>query len=205
MRKERANKRQSVLEAAEHEFCVHGLDGARTTEIARRAGVTHAMLHYYFDTKRDLFRAVVENRSAQMRRSVASAVDEIDGGIKDMLLSLVDRYFSFFRANPLLPRLMLFEIQQHPEYMQELALVVRSQIAEVLTALQARLDRAFAAGEIEKTDAFTIVYDIMSLTVFTFISGGLISAVNPAVAAGEAFFEMREQEIKTIMLKRLGL
>lgn len=32
-----------------------GFDGAKTTSIAHAAGVTHAMLHYYFRTKEQLF------------------------------------------------------------------------------------------------------------------------------------------------------
>lgn len=45
------NKEQAILEAAEREFIVKGFAGARTTSIAEAAGVTHAMLHYYFRTK----------------------------------------------------------------------------------------------------------------------------------------------------------
>ena len=39
---------EKILKAAEHEFLVKGFAGARTTSIASAAGVTHAMLHYYF-------------------------------------------------------------------------------------------------------------------------------------------------------------
>ena len=42
------NKEQAILEAAEREFIAKGFAGARTTSIAEAAGVTHAMLHYYF-------------------------------------------------------------------------------------------------------------------------------------------------------------
>ena len=40
-----------ILKAAEQEFMLKGFDGAKTTSIAHAAGVTHAMLHYYFRTK----------------------------------------------------------------------------------------------------------------------------------------------------------
>ena len=45
------NTEQDILKAAENEFLDKGFVGAKTTEIARLAGVNHAMLHYYFRTK----------------------------------------------------------------------------------------------------------------------------------------------------------
>ena len=42
------SKESQILEAAEKEFLTKGYNGARTTSIAKEAGVTHAMLHYYF-------------------------------------------------------------------------------------------------------------------------------------------------------------
>ena len=41
------NKEQEILKAAEDLFAEKGFKGATTTLIASRAGVTHAMLHYY--------------------------------------------------------------------------------------------------------------------------------------------------------------
>ncbi len=53
---------ERILKAAETEFFTKGFDGARTTSIAERAGVTHAMLHYYFRSKALLFERVVNQR-----------------------------------------------------------------------------------------------------------------------------------------------
>lgn len=52
MKEETSNTEQSILKAAEKEFLKKGFSGSKTTEIAKEAGVTHAMLHYYFRTKR---------------------------------------------------------------------------------------------------------------------------------------------------------
>ena len=45
------NTEQAILQAAETEFLDKGFALAKTTEIAKQAGVTHAMLHYYYRTK----------------------------------------------------------------------------------------------------------------------------------------------------------
>lgn len=51
------NTEQAILQAAETEFLDKGFALAKTTEIAKQAGVTHAMLHYYYRTKEKTVRA----------------------------------------------------------------------------------------------------------------------------------------------------
>ncbi|MGH6932238.1 MAG: TetR family transcriptional regulator, partial [Dongiaceae bacterium] len=50
-----------ILKAAEEVFATAGFSGARTAAIAKRAGVPKANLHYYFRTKEELYRRVLES------------------------------------------------------------------------------------------------------------------------------------------------
>ncbi len=52
--------KNQILDAAEAEFAIGGLSAARTETIAAQTGVTKAMIYYYFDSKEDLYRAVIE-------------------------------------------------------------------------------------------------------------------------------------------------
>ena len=51
---------QRILDAAEQEFSRHGLNGARLSAIADLAQVTTASLHYYFENKEKLYKAVLQ-------------------------------------------------------------------------------------------------------------------------------------------------
>ena len=51
-------RREAVLEAARHEFARHGLHGASTDVIARRAGISQPYLFRLFGSKKELFLAV---------------------------------------------------------------------------------------------------------------------------------------------------
>jgi TetR/AcrR family transcriptional regulator len=51
--------RATILDAAEDEFANHGFHGTRMVAIAKRARVTHGLLHYYFDSKDHLYEEVV--------------------------------------------------------------------------------------------------------------------------------------------------
>jgi len=51
---------QQILDAAEQEFSRHGLKGARISAIAKAAQITTATVHYYFENKESLYRAVLQ-------------------------------------------------------------------------------------------------------------------------------------------------
>ncbi|MCW6509172.1 TetR/AcrR family transcriptional regulator [Lichenifustis flavocetrariae] len=55
----RAAHEDSILLAAEAVFAERGFDGATMAEIAARAGLPKANLHYYFATKAELYRRVL--------------------------------------------------------------------------------------------------------------------------------------------------
>jgi AcrR family transcriptional regulator len=68
-------RRETVLEAARHEFARHGLHGASTDAIARSAGISQPYLFRLFGTKKGLFLAVNDmcfQRTLDLFRSAAS-------------------------------------------------------------------------------------------------------------------------------------
>lgn len=52
---------ESIIAAAENVFALKGFKGATTQEIADRAGLPKANVHYYFKTKKDLYNTVLED------------------------------------------------------------------------------------------------------------------------------------------------
>jgi AcrR family transcriptional regulator len=54
-----ADRRDDVLDAAFEVFAEHGLHGASTEEIARRAGISQPYVFRLFGTKKELFKAAV--------------------------------------------------------------------------------------------------------------------------------------------------
>src|SRR5688572_31742744 len=60
-----ADTESRILDAAHAVFLRRGTAGARMTEIAREAGVNHALLHYYFRNKQRLAEAVFRRAIGQ--------------------------------------------------------------------------------------------------------------------------------------------
>ena len=52
---------EGIIAAAEEVFALKGFKGATTQEIADRAGLPKANVHYYFKTKKDLYNTVLED------------------------------------------------------------------------------------------------------------------------------------------------
>src|SRR5712692_3361985 len=74
-RKERgARTRTAIMHAAERIFADAGYGGARTDAIAAQAGVNKALLYYYFKSKDELYRAILEDHLKEFQCQVVKAV-----------------------------------------------------------------------------------------------------------------------------------
>ena len=84
-----------ILQAAEEEFLLKGLEGARTTAIAERAGVTHAMLHYYFRTKNMLFERIIEEKMRNAGNIMQAVFVLGDMPLMERVKRGVEQHFDF--------------------------------------------------------------------------------------------------------------
>lgn len=57
----RRTNEANILKAAEHEFAEYGYKGASINNIAQRAGLPKANIHYYFGSKQELYLKVLES------------------------------------------------------------------------------------------------------------------------------------------------
>jgi AcrR family transcriptional regulator len=76
-----AKRRELIVEAAGRLFGERGYDGARLDDVAAAAGVTKPVLYRHFDSKRDLYLALLERHRDDLPRFVGpmpagSSVDE---------------------------------------------------------------------------------------------------------------------------------
>ena len=108
------NKEADILHAAEREFLSKGYAGARTTAIAEAAGVTHAMLHYYFRTKEQLFKRILDEKLRLMGQSVLAAFGQPELPLMARIKDGIERHFDFIAANPELPLFIVNEIFARP-------------------------------------------------------------------------------------------
>lgn len=202
--KDKQNKEQEILIAAEQEFLTKGYDGARTTSIAQAAGVTHAMLHYYFRTKEQLFDRIVESKFATMSQSLIAILGDPTLPIVERIKGGIEAHFDFVAANPELPRFLINEIVSRPERYDILYKRVGVVVDNVYNGLQADIDRAAERGDIERVDAKMLLISIMSLNIFSFIAYPFMEPLmGELMADRERFLEARKAENVETILKRI--
>ena len=198
---EKQSKEQQILAAAEQEFLTRGYDGARTTSIAQAAGVTHAMLHYYFRTKEQLFERIVDEKFETMSHSMFAIMGDPSLPIVERIKGGIEAHFDFVAQNPLLPRFVINEIISRPERYDVLYKRVGAIIDNVYRGLQSEINRLAERGEIERVDIKMLVISIMSLNIFTFLAYPFMEPLMGELMANRERFlaERKAENIETIL------
>jgi AcrR family transcriptional regulator len=75
---QRAETIEQILDAAEDLFSKHGLYGVTLKDVAKRVGVHHTLLNYYFNDKKALFDAVFARRAVVTSERRMKALDEYE-------------------------------------------------------------------------------------------------------------------------------
>ena len=95
-RRRKEDRPQEIAQAAFELFAEKGFAATRVEEVAKRAGVSKGLTYLYFETKADLFRAVVESvvvprieaLSESVRTSELSGEDFLRGPMAGFLKAL---------------------------------------------------------------------------------------------------------------------
>lgn len=196
----RPSTEELILRAAEREFLEKGYAGARTTAIAEAAGVTHAMLHYYFRSKDKLFEQIVAEKMKMLGDIMFGAFGNVELPLKERVIRGVERHFDFLASNPDLPRFIINEIACRPERIELMRAQLLSRASDMLMALQSEFDRLPGP----RIDALMLFVDLISINVFPFIAAPLLERVvgEPLYGTYEDFLQARKRaNVKTILEK----
>ncbi len=110
----RRDRREDILQASLHLFAQHGFHGTSMRDIAREADLTEGLIYHYFASKRDLFRAIIEEHSfLPLLRTLPELAEQLD--LRALLIVLARGFFDVLRQNTELTRLLLQEVQVFPE------------------------------------------------------------------------------------------
>jgi TetR/AcrR family transcriptional regulator len=162
----------AILKAALEEFSNEGVTGARTDEIARRAGVNKALLYYYFKDKEGLYGAALEQVFSGLHERVAAVLDRADLLPPERLLLYVRTHFDYIASAPVYPRLV------QREFMRSAGRTLSPAASRVMerhgkplyNRLEKLIDQGIAAGDFRRVDPVQTVTSIIGTIVFYFIS-----------------------------------
>ncbi len=159
---------QKILEAAKAIFIQKGFAGARMQEIADKAEINKAMLHYYFKSKRRLFEGIVA-ANVQVMGPKLSAVLTTKGSVYDKLCLLVDTYIDTIVQNPDMPMFLLHEMAQgNKDSIEKMKQIIDDD--QSLLKFMDQMQEEQEQGILKPVPPPHIMLTTMSLIVFPFIA-----------------------------------
>lgn len=195
-----------ILRAAEREFLEKGFAGARTASIAEAAGVTHAMLHYYFRTKDKLFERIVSEKINMLGDIILSAIGDDNLPLEERIRQSVERHFDFISSNRDLPRFIVNEVLACPEHVDIMKRNIPAIVSSLLSNLQREIDEYAARGLCQRVDARMLLVDIVSLNVFPFMAAPIVyGALGDAYKDYDEFLAIRKKENVETILRKLKI
>ncbi len=198
------SKEQAILEAAEQEFLEKGYDLSKTTRIASLAGVTHAMLHYYYRTKENLFDKVFDKKIKLLKKTMFAPFGNPDLSFLEKIKIVMEVHFDFLRENRNLPRFLINELNLNPQRMKLLEKKIKKTATPAIKKISEEIKKEVKKGTINPIDTVTLLIDIASLNVFVFAALPILTPIISASYESEyAFFEARKKENIKIIMKRL--
>jgi AcrR family transcriptional regulator len=200
------NTEQILLEAAEKLFVEKGFDGAKTTEIARLAGVNHAMLHYYFRTKENLFNCIFERIATQIVDLFNIAFED-EAPFFEKLKEAVELHFDCLAERSNLPMFVFREVIQKEERKAYFLKQIFPAAKRVLVKMHSDMKREVKNGKIRPVSAQNLLLNIASLNVFTFIGVKILFDMNDEKAADavKKFLDDRKQSNVNTIINSLKL
>ena len=176
--KHEGNKEQLILEAAEREFLEKGYVGARTTVIAQNAGVTNAMLHYYFRTKEKLFQKVFHEKIQILAKSFEMAIAD-KSQFQDAVRCYIEKHFDTLAEEPQILSFLYNEIVSNADSRNIVLEMMLPKFNHIIIHFDKLMDEEVAKGTIRPVKARDMFMNIVSLNMITFLALPVLKGLIP--------------------------
>lgn len=163
-----ADLRESLLDAARRLFLAKGFGDVGTRELAREAGVSAAMIPYYFGDKQGLYDALIEDAIGKVLTRLQSLAASPDAARQEPVDAFLSAYLDTLIAEPWIPQLLVREVlaQDSPlrrRFRENFAGPAKEALGALLREEQ---DRGRLRGDLDVTVA---TLSLVGMTVFPFL------------------------------------
>jgi AcrR family transcriptional regulator len=199
------NTEEIIFEAAQQVFIQKGFDGARMQEIAEKAGINKALLHYYYRTKEKLFHTILEKVLTTLLPKVLDFI-ESDISFEEKIRFFVKTYMEILFKNPYIPNFILNELNRNPEGAAEL---LKKSLGldkiNVFGRFSAVIQKEIDEGHIRPIQPEQLMVNMISLCVFPIVARPIIQGVifeNDKKRYND-FLESRKTEVSNFIIQSI--
>lgn len=194
-RRRKADRPAEILEAALDVFAEKGFAAARLDEIAARAGVSKGAIYLYFETKDDIFRAVVARSIGADVAALRALLASHSGPFPDLLRS-VGVVAGALAASPRLGAVLKMVVGEARNFPALARIWHDTLVGPGLEAMAAAYAAAQARGEIRSGDPHIMALQTIAPLLATVLHRETFTAV------GATPFDPRavlDQHIETLI------
>jgi AcrR family transcriptional regulator len=159
------DRRDQIIDAAMQVFAQKGFIRATNKDIAREAGITPGLIYYYFESKEDLLKTIIETRSpAQLMTTLPPQVFELPPQV--FLPMLILRALSIIESEQFIQmvRMLLPELVHNTE----VAPIIFPMIQRLLQFIGKYFEAQIAKGALRRVDG-VLTAQVMVGSVFVFV------------------------------------
>lgn len=197
------DQRERILDAAIALFSERGIAATPLRAIASAAGVTPALLHYYFRSRDSLVQTMLTERVAPFVAVSAAPLLAPLPSPRATLRKFLETHMRNLAANPWMPRLMAREVLSEGgtlrEHMQaQFSTVLSPKTLMLIVAAQRRSEIR------DDLDPMLIGLSLISLAVFPFAAAPVWHAVANALAQGAPALEAHVAHARRMLKLPVG-
>ncbi len=175
-------RRQQIVEAAIDLFSRKGFTGTTTREIAEAAGISEATIFKHFQTKRELYSAIIEVKSEteELLASAAKAAEAKDdaGVLRAVGLKMMEQT----ERDPSLMRLLLFSALEGHELSE---IFFESRVRRLHEFLSGYLRKRIEEGRLRPFDALVAARGFIGMVVHYLLIHELFGVKRPPRSSPE--------------------
>jgi len=188
-----------ILAAAEKVFAEAGFGGATMQLIADMAGLPKANLHYYFPTKEELYRAVVQ-QIFQIWLHAADSFDNAPGPVQ-AIGAYIDAKMEISRRHPDGSKVWASEVMHGAPVIQD---YLETTLREWTAGRAALIQRWIDEGKMAPVDPRYLLYMLWATTQHYADFGHQIETLNGGKPLSDKQWRAAKDSVKAIILRGIG-
>jgi TetR/AcrR family transcriptional regulator len=164
-----------IIQAAIKEFAANGLEGARVDQIAVRAGVNKAMIYYHFNSKENLYNAVINDYFTLITNSIQMEI-ETNPKIELFLNKIANVFSSTIGQQPDFASIIIRELAVGGSRVKDTMTTLLAK-SGLTTRIKALLEKGIADGSFRNIDPKQAIISFVSMNIFYLIASQLVNAI----------------------------
>ncbi len=190
-----------ILQEARKAFIQKGLAGARMQDIADKAGINKALVHYYFKSKENMFTIIFEQEFEKFFSHLATVLSA-DIPLFEKIEQVVSLDIERLSQFPDIPLFVINELSQNPGRMTKRFKQMRTE--NVLDIFQRQINNEVKKRMIKKITAQQLLINIQSLSVFPIMAKPMIKKVMQLTEKQyQQMIQLRKKEVAAFIINAI--